>query len=112
MESVPSSCHEAARPWRPLTRIGPGPLGQAGRCRPDPCSRYAASAAVTSSPSASGGASSGTVSWRGICSTGASGSISPVDVAVHQVLAHGGSVWAVRSPDLGPAEGIAALLRY
>jgi peptide chain release factor subunit 1 len=35
-----------------------------------------------------------------------------LDVAVHQVLAHGGSVWAVRSPDLGPAEGIAALLRY
>ena len=36
-----------------------------------------------------------------------------VDVAVHQALAHGGSVWAVRhSPDLGPAEGIAALLRF
>ena len=36
-----------------------------------------------------------------------------VDVAVHHALAHGGSVWAVRhNPDLGPAEGIAALLRY
>jgi peptide chain release factor subunit 1 len=36
-----------------------------------------------------------------------------VDVAVHQALAHGGAVWAVRhSPALGPAEGIAALLRY
>jgi peptide chain release factor subunit 1 len=36
-----------------------------------------------------------------------------VDVAVHQALAHGGAVWAVRhSPDLGPAGGIGALLRY
>jgi peptide chain release factor subunit 1 len=36
-----------------------------------------------------------------------------LDLAVHQALAHGGSVWAIRhSDDLGPVEGIGALLRY
>jgi peptide chain release factor subunit 1 len=36
-----------------------------------------------------------------------------LDLAVHQTLAHGGTVRAVGDrPDLGPAEGIAALLRY
>ena len=36
-----------------------------------------------------------------------------LDVAVHQTLAHGGTVAAVRhQPDLEPVEGIAALLRY
>lgn len=36
-----------------------------------------------------------------------------LDLAVHQTLAHGGSVWAVRHrPDLDPVEGIGALLRY
>jgi peptide chain release factor subunit 1 len=36
-----------------------------------------------------------------------------LDLAVHQTLAHGGSVVAVRSsPDLEPVEGIGALLRY
>ena len=36
-----------------------------------------------------------------------------LDLAVHQVLAHGGTVWAVRqSRDLDPVEGIGALLRY
>jgi peptide chain release factor subunit 1 len=36
-----------------------------------------------------------------------------LDVAVHQTLAHGGTVWAVRHHrDLEPVEGIAALLRY
>ena len=36
-----------------------------------------------------------------------------LDLAVHQTLAHGGSVWAVRHHrDLEPVEGIAALLRY
>jgi hypothetical protein len=36
-----------------------------------------------------------------------------LDLAVHQVLAHGGSVLAVRStPNLGPVEGIAAILRF
>lgn len=36
-----------------------------------------------------------------------------LDLAVHQVLAHGGSVLAVRdAPDLGPFEGIAAILRF
>ena len=36
-----------------------------------------------------------------------------LDVAVHQTLAHGGSVWAVRHHrDLEPVDGIAALLRY
>jgi peptide chain release factor subunit 1 len=36
-----------------------------------------------------------------------------LDLAVHQTLVHGGRVWAVRDrQDLGPAEGIGALLRY
>ena len=36
-----------------------------------------------------------------------------LDLAVHQTLAHGGSVWALRhADDLGPVEGIGALLRY
>jgi hypothetical protein len=36
-----------------------------------------------------------------------------LDLAVHQTLAHGGLVQAVRHrADLGPVEGIAALLRY
>jgi peptide chain release factor subunit 1 len=36
-----------------------------------------------------------------------------LDLAIHQVLAHGGTVWAVRSHrDLDPVEGIGALLRY
>jgi peptide chain release factor subunit 1 len=36
-----------------------------------------------------------------------------LDLAVHQTLVHGGSVWAVHErPDLDPVEGIAALLRY
>jgi peptide chain release factor subunit 1 len=36
-----------------------------------------------------------------------------LDLAVHQALAHGGTVWAVRSHhDLDPVEGIGALLRY
>jgi peptide chain release factor subunit 1 len=36
-----------------------------------------------------------------------------LDLAVHQTLAHGGMVWAVRSSrDLDPVEGIGALLRY
>jgi peptide chain release factor subunit 1 len=36
-----------------------------------------------------------------------------LDLAVHQVLAHGGSVLAVRSaPNLGPVEGVAAVLRF
>jgi peptide chain release factor subunit 1 len=36
-----------------------------------------------------------------------------LDVAVHQALAHGGSVWAVRfHRELDPVEGIAAILRY
>ena len=36
-----------------------------------------------------------------------------LDLAVHQTLAHGGTVWAVRSgQDLQPVEGIGALLRY
>jgi peptide chain release factor subunit 1 len=36
-----------------------------------------------------------------------------LDLAVHQTLAHGGTVWAVRSrQDLEPVEGIGALLRY
>jgi peptide chain release factor subunit 1 len=36
-----------------------------------------------------------------------------LDLAVHQTLAHGGTVWAVRfHRDLDPVEGIAALLRY
>jgi peptide chain release factor subunit 1 len=36
-----------------------------------------------------------------------------LDLAVHQTLAHGGNVWAVRhQQDLEPVEGIGALLRY
>jgi len=36
-----------------------------------------------------------------------------LDLAVHQTLAHGGAVWAIRHhSDLSPVEGIAALLRY
>ena len=36
-----------------------------------------------------------------------------LDLAVHQTLAHGGSVWAVtHHRDLEPVEGIGALLRY
>jgi hypothetical protein len=36
-----------------------------------------------------------------------------LDLAVHQTLAHGGTVWAVTSRrDLDPVEGIGALLRY
>lgn len=36
-----------------------------------------------------------------------------LDLAVRQTLAHGGTIWVVRHrPDLGPVEGIAALLRY
>jgi peptide subunit release factor 1 (eRF1) len=36
-----------------------------------------------------------------------------LDLAVHQTLAHGGAVWAIRhQQDLAPVEGIAALLRF
>jgi peptide chain release factor subunit 1 len=36
-----------------------------------------------------------------------------LDLAVHQTLAHGGSIWAIRRhEDLAPVEGIGALLRY
>jgi peptide chain release factor subunit 1 len=36
-----------------------------------------------------------------------------LDLAVHQTLAHGGTVWAVRTRnDLEPVEGIGALLRF
>lgn len=36
-----------------------------------------------------------------------------LDLAVHQVLAHGGSVLSVRdAPNLGPFEGVAAILRF
>jgi peptide chain release factor subunit 1 len=36
-----------------------------------------------------------------------------LDLAVHQTLAHGGAVWAIRHhDDLGPVEGIGALLRF
>ena len=36
-----------------------------------------------------------------------------LDLAVHQTVAHGGTVWAVTAhEDLGPVEGVAALLRY
>jgi peptide chain release factor subunit 1 len=36
-----------------------------------------------------------------------------VDLAVHQTLAHGGAVWAIRHhEDLAPVGGIGALLRY
>jgi peptide chain release factor subunit 1 len=38
---------------------------------------------------------------------------SGLDLAVHQTLAHGGAVWAIRHhQDLAPAEGIGALLRF
>jgi peptide chain release factor subunit 1 len=36
-----------------------------------------------------------------------------LDLAVHQTLAHGGAVWAIRHhEDLAPVEGIGALLRF
>jgi peptide chain release factor subunit 1 len=36
-----------------------------------------------------------------------------LDLTVHQTVAHGGTVWAVTAhSDLGPAEGVGALLRY
>jgi peptide chain release factor subunit 1 len=35
-----------------------------------------------------------------------------LDLAVHQTLANGGTVWAVHGRDLDPVEGIGALLRY
>jgi peptide chain release factor subunit 1 len=36
-----------------------------------------------------------------------------LDLAVHQTLAHGGAVWAIRhQQDLAPVEGVGALLRY
>jgi peptide chain release factor subunit 1 len=36
-----------------------------------------------------------------------------LDLAVHQTLAHGGAVWAIRhKQDLAPVEGIGALLRF
>jgi peptide chain release factor subunit 1 len=36
-----------------------------------------------------------------------------LDLTVHQAVAHGGTVWAVTAhEDLGPAEGVGALLRY
>ena len=36
-----------------------------------------------------------------------------LDLAVHQTLAHGGTVWAISERrDLDPADGIGALLRY
>ena len=36
-----------------------------------------------------------------------------IDLAVHQTLAHGGEVWAIRhQQDLAPVEGIGALLRF
>ena len=36
-----------------------------------------------------------------------------LDLAVHQTLAHGGAVWAIRyHEDLAPVEGVGALLRY
>jgi peptide chain release factor subunit 1 len=36
-----------------------------------------------------------------------------LDLAVHQTLAHGGALWAIRHhTDLAPVEGIGALLRY
>ncbi|HEY7147954.1 MAG TPA: Vms1/Ankzf1 family peptidyl-tRNA hydrolase [Gaiellaceae bacterium] len=36
-----------------------------------------------------------------------------LDLTVHQTVAHGGTVWAVTAhQDLGPAEGVGALLRY
>ena len=36
-----------------------------------------------------------------------------LDLAVHQTLAHGGAIWAIRHhDDLSPVEGVGALLRY
>ena len=36
-----------------------------------------------------------------------------LDLAVHQTLAHGGAVWAIRhQQDLAPVQGVGALLRY
>src|SRR5207237_2506157 len=36
-----------------------------------------------------------------------------LDLAVHQTLAHGGAVWAIRQQnEIAPVEGTAALLRY
>lgn len=36
-----------------------------------------------------------------------------LDLALHQTLAHGGEVWAIRhQQDLGPVDGIGALLRF
>jgi peptide subunit release factor 1 (eRF1) len=35
-----------------------------------------------------------------------------LDLAVRQTLAHGGTVLTVEGPDLGPAEGVGALLRF
>ena len=36
-----------------------------------------------------------------------------LDLAVHQTLAHGGAVWAIRHrQDLAPVQGVGALLRY
>ena len=36
-----------------------------------------------------------------------------IDLAVHQTLVHGGTVWALRhAQELGPVDGIGALLRY
>jgi len=36
-----------------------------------------------------------------------------LDLTMHQTVAHGGTVWAVTAhEDLGPVEGVAALLRY
>jgi peptide chain release factor subunit 1 len=36
-----------------------------------------------------------------------------LDLAIHQALAHGGTIWAIHSHrDLDPVEGIGALLRY
>ena len=36
-----------------------------------------------------------------------------LDLVVHQTLAHGGTVWALRRrQDLDPVEGIGAVLRY
>ncbi|MGZ8740340.1 MAG: baeRF10 domain-containing protein [Gaiellaceae bacterium] len=38
---------------------------------------------------------------------------SGLDLAVHQTLAHGGAVWAIRHhQDLAPTEGVGALLRF
>jgi len=38
---------------------------------------------------------------------------SGLDLAVHQTLAHGGAVWAIRHhEDLAPVEGVGALLRF